>query len=117
MMKLLLGWLASAVALLVVAYFVPGFHVTGLQGALIAAVVIGLINGTLGAVIKFFTFPFRLLSLGLLSLAINAAMLLIADQLLDDLKIDTLSAAFFGSILLSVVSTLLRWLIPDGKKD
>lgn len=116
MMKLLLGWLASAVALLIVAYFVPGFHVTGLQGALIAAVVIGLINGTLGSVIKFFTFPFRILSLGLLSLVINAAMLLLADQLLDDLKIDTLTAAFFGSILLSVVSTLLRWLIPDGKQ-
>ena len=88
---------------------------SGFRSALIAAVVIGLINGTLGAVIKFFTFPFRILTLGLLSLVINAAMLLVADQLLDGLRIDTLTAAFLGSILMSVVSTVLRWLIPDGK--
>jgi len=117
MTKLLLGWIASAVALLAVTYIVPGFHVTTFVGAMIAAVVIGLINGTLGSIIKFFTFPFRLLTLGLLSLVINAVMLLLADQLLDDLKIDSFFSAFLGSIVLSVVSTVLRWMIPDGKKD
>jgi putative membrane protein len=115
MIKLLLGWLASTIALLVVANVVPGFSVSGFQSALIAAVVIGFINGTIGAVIKFFTFPFRILTLGLLSLVINAAMLLLADQLLDGLKIETFTAAFIGSILLSIVSTVLRWLIPDRK--
>jgi putative membrane protein len=115
MTKLLLGWLASTIALLIVANVVPGFAVSGFQSALIAAVVIGFINGTLGAVIKFFTFPFRILTLGLLSLVINAVMLLVADALLDGLTINSFTAAFLGSILLSIVTTVLRWLIPDGK--
>ena len=53
MLNLILRWIASAVSLLIVAYFVPGIHVSGFYTALIAAVVIGLINGTLGALIKF----------------------------------------------------------------
>lgn len=113
-MKLLLGWAASAAALLVVAYFVKGFHVDGIVSALIAAVVIGFINATLGNIIKLFTLPFRILTLGLLSLVINAAMLMVADFFLDGLRIDTFSAAFFGSILLSIVSMVLRWMIPEG---
>jgi len=115
MIKLLLGWLASAVALIVVTKVIDGFHVKDLPSALVAAVVIGLINATLGNIIKFFTFPFRILTLGLLSLVINAAMLMLADFLLDGLRIDTFMAAFLGSIVLSVVSTVLRWMIPDGK--
>lgn len=116
-MKLLLGWAASAVALLIVAYVVPGFHVDGIVAALIAAVVIGLINATLGNVIKFLTFPFRLLTLGLLSLVINAVMLKLADVLLDGLRIDTFTAAFLGSILLSLTTMVLKWMIPEDKKE
>jgi putative membrane protein len=116
MLKLLLGWVASAVALIVVTKVIPDFHVTNFfPGAFIATLVIGLINATLGSVVKFFTFPFRILTLGLLSLVINAVMLKVADIVLDDLRIDTWMAAFLGSIVLSVVSTVLRWMIPDGK--
>lgn len=116
-MKLLLGWAASAAALLVVAYVIPGFHVDGIASAFIAALVIGFINATLGNIIKLLTLPFRILTLGLLSLVINAAMLWLADQFLDGLRIDTFKAAFFGSILLSIVSMVLKWMIPDDKKD
>ena len=116
-MKLLLGWAASAAALLIVAYVVPGFHVDGIVGALIAAVVIGLINATLGNLIKLLTLPFRILTLGILSLIINAIMLMVADALLDGLKIDSFKAAFFGSILLSIVTMVLKWMIPEGKED
>lgn len=116
MINLILGWLASAVALIVVTKVIDGFHVNGFQNALIAAVVIGFINATLGNVIKFFTFPFRILTLGILSLVINAAMLMLADYFLDGLRIDGFVPAFLGSILLSVVSTVLRWMIPDGSK-
>ena len=49
MIKLLIHWLLSAVVLMVIAHFVPGFHVANLQAALIAALVIGLLNATLGS--------------------------------------------------------------------
>ena len=115
MTKMLLGWVASAIALLLVAYFVPGFHVSGFMEALIAAVVIGFVNGTLGALVKLLTFPLRWLTLGLLTLVINAFMLLVADWLLDGLTIDGFFAAFIGSILLTILTSVLRGLIPDGE--
>jgi len=57
MLKLLIHWLLSAAALLVISHFLPGFHVVGLEPALIAALVIGLLNATLGLVLKIVTFP------------------------------------------------------------
>ena len=117
MVNLILRWIASAVSLLVVAYFVPGIHVNGFYTALIAAVVFGLINGTLGAVIKFFTFPFRLLTLGVLSLVINAFMLMLSAQFVDGFKVNGFVAAFIGSILLTVTNAVLRMFIPDGEKS
>lgn len=116
MLNLILRWIASAVSLLIVAYFVPGIHVSGFYTALIAAVVIGLINGTLGAIIKFFTFPFRLLTLGLLSLVINAFMLMLSAQFVDGFQVNGFVAAFIGSILLTVTNAILRMFLPDGDK-
>lgn len=115
MLHLLLGWLASAVSLIVVAYFVPGFHVDTFWTALIAAVVIGLINGTLGFVIKLLTFPLRLLTLGLLSLVINAFLLWFATFFVDGFRIDSFVHALFGSILLSIVNWALRMVLPKNE--
>ena len=64
-MRLLLNWLLSAIALLAVSYVVPGFILTGVVAALIAAVVIGLINATLGTILKVVTFPLTVLTLGI----------------------------------------------------
>ena len=75
MLKLLLHWLLSAVALLLVSQLVPGFHVRGLGPALVAALVIGLLNATLGLLLKIITFPLSILTLGLFLLVINGAML------------------------------------------
>jgi hypothetical protein len=74
-MRLLLNWLLSALALLLVSRFVPGFHVNGLLPALIAAVVIGLLNATLGLFLKIITIPFSILTLGIFLLVINGAMI------------------------------------------
>jgi putative membrane protein len=117
MLNWLIKWLVSAISLLIVAYFVPGFHVNGFTAALIAAVVVGLINGTLGAVLKFFTWPLRLLTLGLLTWLINAAMLKLATSFVDGFRIDGWVPALIGSLLLAIVSTALRWIVPDFKKS
>jgi putative membrane protein len=116
MLHWLIKWLVSAISLLIVAYFVPGFHVVGFPSALIAAVVIGLINGTLGAILKFFTFPLRLLTLGLLTLVINAGMLKFATHFVDGFAIDGWGPAIIGAFLLAIVSGLLNWVTPDFKK-
>ena len=114
MLNLLLGWLASAISLLVVAYFVPGFHVDTFVTALIAAIVIGFINGTLGFLVKLVTFPLRLLTLGLLSLVINAVMLWIATYFVTGFRIDTFVTALIGSVCLSIVNWALRLVLTSS---
>ena len=117
MLNLLLGWLASAISLLVVAYFVPGFHVDTFVTALIAAIVIGFINGTLGFLVKLVTFPLRLLTLGLLSLVINAAMLWIATYFVTGFRIDTFVTALVGSVCLSIVNWALRLVLSTSDSN
>ena len=117
MLNLLLGWLASAISLLVVAYFVPGFHVDTFVTAVIAAVVIGFINGTLGFLVKLVTFPLRLLTLGLLSLVINAVMLWIATYFVTGFRIDSFVTALIGSVCLSIVNWALRLVLKTSDSD
>src|SRR5256885_17180143 len=80
-MKHLLNWVLSAVALWIVANLVPGFHLTGPFAALIAALVIGFVNATLGVFLKIVTFPLTLLTLGIFWLVINAAMIELASAI------------------------------------
>lgn len=112
-MKLLLNWLLSALSLMIVAYVVPGFHVNGFIAALIAALVIGLINATLGFFLKVVTFPLAILTLGIFWLVVNALMLRVATWFVPGFHIDTFWAAFIGAIVLMLVNLLLRKLIRE----
>jgi putative membrane protein len=112
MVALLLHWLISAVSLLIVAYIIPGIAVRGFGTALIAAVVIGLVNATLGFILKIVTLPLTLLTFGLFLLVINALMLQLASYLVPGFAVSGFWSAFFGAIVLSLVSMVLRSLIP-----
>jgi putative membrane protein len=108
-MRLLLNWLLSAIALLIVSYVVPGFHLEGFKAALIAAIVIGLINATLGLLLKLITLPLTLLTLGVFWWVVNAFMLILASKVLaPQFMVNGFLAAFLGAILLSLVNVVLR---------
>jgi putative membrane protein len=107
MMHLLIGWLVSSVSLLVVAYIVPGFRVDGFKAALIAALVIGLVNGTIGLLLKILTFPLTIVTLGIMWLVVNALMLMLASKFVNGFQIAGFWTAFFGGILLSIVNSIL----------
>jgi putative membrane protein len=109
-MRLLLNWILSALALWLVARVVPGFHVSGWSAALIAALVIGFVNATLGLFLKVITFPLTVLTLGLFWIIINAAMIELASAIVPGFHVDTFGAAFWGAIVLSLVNMLFRWL-------
>ena len=79
MLRLLVRWILDAVALLIVAELVPGFKVANLPSALIAVIVIGLLNVTLGFLLKLITLPLGILTLGLFFLVINAFILKLAS--------------------------------------
>jgi len=112
MVALLLHWLISAVSLLIVAYIIPGIEVRGFGTALIAALVIGLVNATLGLILKILTLPLTLLTFGLFLFVINALMLQLASYLVPGFAVSGFWSAFFGAIVLSLVSMVLRSLIP-----
>ena len=108
MLGLLLHWLISAVSLLIVAYIIPGIKVDGFGTALIASVVIGLVNATIGFFLKLITLPLTILTLGIFWLVINALMLELASALVSGFTVEGFWSAFFGAIVLSLVSTFLR---------
>jgi putative membrane protein len=108
MLALLLHWLISAISLLIVAYLIPGIKVDGLGTALIASIVIGLVNATIGFFLKLITLPLTILTLGIFWLVINALMLELASALVSGFTVQGFWSAFFGAIVLSLVSTFLR---------
>jgi putative membrane protein len=107
MLGLLLRWIVGAITLFVIAYFVPGFHIHGWASALIAVLVIGLLNATLGLLLKILTFPLSILTLGLFLLVINAFVLMLASRLVPGFHVDTFGPAFVGAVILAVVHMLL----------
>ena len=103
MIKLLIHWLLSALVLLIISQFVPGFQVQGLQPALVAALVIGLLNGTLGLLLKIVTFPISILTLGLFLLVINALMILLASRLVTGFHVSGWIPALWGAVALALL--------------
>ncbi len=101
----------SAVSLLIVTRVVPGFVVRGFSTALLAAVVIGLVNATLGLLLKILTFPLTVLTLGIFWLVINALMLMVASAIVPGFKVQGFVPAFLGAIVLSLVNVLLHWIV------
>lgn len=116
-MRLLLNWVLSGLAVWIVAQVVPGIYVRGAFSALIAALVIGLVNATIGAVIKIVTFPLTLITLGLFWFVINALMLKFASVLVSGFVVHGFFAAFVGAILLSLVNMMLRWLVDPRHEE
>jgi putative membrane protein len=116
-MRMLLNWIFSAVAVWIVAQVVPGVHVSGPMAALIAALVIGFVNATLGTVLKIITFPLTILTLGLFWLVINALMLELASAFVPGFQVHGFFAAFVGAIVLSLVNMLFKALLPARDRD
>lgn len=96
MVRLLAHWILSALCLLLVSRFVPGFIVSGFGTALIAAVVIGLVNGTLGLLLRLISIPLILITFGLFWLVINALMLEFASLLVPGFVVRGFGPAFGG---------------------
>jgi putative membrane protein len=108
MVRLLAHWILSALCLLLVSRFVPGFIVSGFGTALLAAVVIGLVNGTLGLLLKLISLPLILITFGLFWLVINAVMLEFASLLVPGFIVRGFGPAFWGALILSLLNFAVR---------
>jgi len=114
-MKLLLVWLLNALALFAVAYFVPDIHVAGFAAALVAALVIGLVNMLVRPLLVLLTLPITVLTLGLFILVINGILFYAVGAWLEGFEVKTLMAGIIGALLYSVFTWLLSALLIDDK--
>ena len=101
-MKILVRWLLLAVALLLVAHLYPGVVVKSFTSALIAALVLGLLNTLLRPLLVLLTLPVTVLSLGLFLFVINALMFWAAAYVLDGLAVTGFVSALIGSLIYSL---------------
>ncbi|MEK7511011.1 MAG: phage holin family protein [Patescibacteria group bacterium] len=104
-MSLIIHWIVSAIAIIIAAYLIPGINVT-LIGALVLAVVLGLINAFLRPLINLITLPLNVVTLGLFSLVVNALLVMLAAMVVPDFTVDGFWPAFFFSIVVSLISAL-----------
>jgi putative membrane protein len=114
-MSLIVRWLASAAALLATAYLVPGVVVASFGVALVAALVLGLANATIGAIVRLVTTPIRWLTLGLFTLVINAGLFWLATRFVDGFGVETATAALVGSLVYGLAAWAIGSLLGVGK--
>jgi putative membrane protein len=113
MIRLLANWLLSAIALLIVSRVVRGFQVDTLGTALIAALVFGLLNATIGLLLKLVTLPLVILTFGIFLLVVNALVLELASGFVPGFHIRSFGAAFWGAAVLAIIQMLFRFLVPE----
>ena len=116
-MKLLLVWMLNALALIAVAYYVPNIHVADFLTALMAALVIGLVNMLVKPILVILTLPITILTLGLFILVINGLLFYAVGNWLNGFEVQTLTAGMIGALVYSVLSWLLAAIVIEDKKD
>ncbi|HEY9278717.1 MAG TPA: phage holin family protein [Eoetvoesiella sp.] len=106
-MTLLFIWLLNAVALLIVAYILPGITVASFGSALIAALVLGLLNTLVKPLLVLLTLPITIVTLGLFLLVLNALVFWFAGSILKGFQVNGFWWAMLGAFVYSVISGLL----------
>ena len=114
MMPYLIHWLMASLALMLTAYLVPGFQIQGFTSALIAAVMIGFVNIFIWPVLAILTLPLTVVTFGLFLLIVNGIALKIAAALTPGFAINGFMPAIIGSIVLSIVGWLMRFVVFGG---
>jgi len=115
-LQLVVALVLNAAALLATAYIVPGFKVDNFTTALLAAIVLGVVNTFIKPVISYVTHPINVVTLGLFAFVVNALVLFIVSYFVPGLTIDGWVPAILGAIVLSVVATVLSSVLKDVSK-
>ena len=106
-------WLITTVAVLVATHIVRGIHYDHWQGLLVATLVLGLLNAFIKPVLTFLSLPLVVVTLGLFILVINAGLVYLVGQM-KHFHVDSFKAAFWGALVISVVSLILNSLTGTG---
>lgn len=114
----LIRWIVLGVAISLAAFFLDGIRVSGILATLGAAAMLGVLNAFFRPLALIITLPINILSLGLFTFIINAAMLKMASSLIPGFDVHGFWTAIFGSLIISIVSFLINSFIDDrGQVD
>lgn len=106
-MSLIVNWIIMTVAVIVAAYILPGVALSGFGAALLAALVLGLLNALIKPLLLILTLPVNILTLGLFTLVINAAIIMMVSALVPGFKVQ----GFWQAMVFSIVLAVIVWLI------
>lgn len=116
MIQFILIWVLSAIALVITANIVPGFAVTSFTAALLAAVILGLINALVKPILVLLTLPLTLVTLGLFLFVINALVIWLAGAITPGFVVTGFIPALWGSIILTLITSLLTFLVGSIRR-
>ncbi len=116
MLTLLARWIVNAAALLLVAYIYPGVQVGTFTAALIAALVLGLVNAIVRPILVILTLPVTILTLGIFLFVINALLFWFVAEVVKGFTVTGFMAALIGSLLFSIITTITSWILFSPKK-
>lgn len=116
MLSLLARWVVNAAALLLVAYLYPGVQLAGFLAALVAALILGLVNAVIRPILVILTLPVTILTLGLFIFVINALLFWLVSGVVKGFGVTGFGAALVGSILYSVITLITSWLLFARRK-
>lgn len=109
--------LVGGAALWVADRLISGIELTGdVWQILLIALVFGIVNALLKPLVKILSIPFLIITLGLFAIVINMLMLAITAGLMENLTVDGFLAAFLGSLVISIVTAVLNFIIPDSNE-
>lgn len=109
-MILLVKWIALSLAIMFVGWIVPGITISNFVTALIASLVIALVNIFIKPILVFLTLPINILTLGIFILVINALLFMFVAYLVPGVEVDGFWSAFLGALILSILSIGITWL-------
>lgn len=111
MKNLIVKVILNAAAIMLAANWIEGIHVSGWGAVFVAAIILGIVNAIIRPIFMLLTLPLNFLTLGLLTFVINGLMLLLTASLVGGFAIAGVWPAILGAIVISVVSTVLNWLV------
>jgi len=112
-MNILIRLFITAIVAFLLTKILPGVHFDGFTGAVIFAIVLGVLNLILKPILSLFGLPLTIITLGFFALVINAIIILVADYFIDSMNVDGFWWAFVFSILLSIITSLANSMFAD----
>jgi len=108
-MSILINILVLSVAVFLVAQFLPGIRIKNFMTAIVVAIVYSVINFLVGWLLILLTLPFMIITFGLFKLVINAGLLWVTDQMIEDFEIKDFFTTFVAALCITMIDSLIRW--------